>query len=542
MLPLRRISTFLLLWSCFGVCCRPLAGQVLARPGWAGSGVTPEVWWRRAVFYRIDPARFQDSDGNGIGDFKGVMQRLDYLQSLGVDALVLDGGVDTDAEGLGDLIGEASRHHLRLLLTVTPAMQAGPREALLAAVHGWVGAGAAGVWLPKPVSAAHPETATGDAQYAALVAALTDLLHGLPGERVLLDDPAPQRVETAPPPAHVRHRTHPGLFGGASVGQLTTVVALPVQPPAAAALRQSLKAVAEDTSPTATPLLRFAEDPATASPDAIVAATALLASRGAAVFDFGDEIGLASYAPARAHDGAAAALPVMQWTPANVQEAAPAPIERRGPPPLGPDGATPFGAYHPYVKPPPGSPTGAVPGRPRTTADANTPAALPNPNTLPGFTTAALPVSPLDGAAVNTITEDRDPNSVLNAYRQLIALHGANAALRNGSQYVLNQDAKDALVWVRRAPAGSRTGADVVVAANLGAQPVSLSLDADLQGLGMRPGMLRPLFVSSPTPLTGETTAALQLPGHAVFIGEVLHAGAQASGPALRTRRSARRR
>lgn len=46
-------------------------------------------WWREAVFYEIFVRSFQDSDGDGIGDFNGVTQRLDYLQSLGITALWL---------------------------------------------------------------------------------------------------------------------------------------------------------------------------------------------------------------------------------------------------------------------------------------------------------------------------------------------------------------------------------------------------------------------------------------------------------------------
>ena len=44
-------------------------------------------WWRRAVLYQIYPRSFQDSDGDGVGDLKGIEARLDYLSALGVDAL-----------------------------------------------------------------------------------------------------------------------------------------------------------------------------------------------------------------------------------------------------------------------------------------------------------------------------------------------------------------------------------------------------------------------------------------------------------------------
>ncbi len=46
-------------------------------------------WWRDAVFYQIFVRSFNDSDGDGIGDFNGITQKLDYLQSLGVTAIWL---------------------------------------------------------------------------------------------------------------------------------------------------------------------------------------------------------------------------------------------------------------------------------------------------------------------------------------------------------------------------------------------------------------------------------------------------------------------
>jgi len=45
------------------------------------------AWWQRGVIYQIYPRSFQDSDGDGIGDLKGIEARLDYLAELGVDAI-----------------------------------------------------------------------------------------------------------------------------------------------------------------------------------------------------------------------------------------------------------------------------------------------------------------------------------------------------------------------------------------------------------------------------------------------------------------------
>lgn len=46
-------------------------------------------WWRGAVIYQVYPRSFQDTTGDGIGDIKGITQRLPYIASLGVDAIWL---------------------------------------------------------------------------------------------------------------------------------------------------------------------------------------------------------------------------------------------------------------------------------------------------------------------------------------------------------------------------------------------------------------------------------------------------------------------
>jgi len=46
-------------------------------------------WWQRSVFYQIYPRSFADGDADGIGDFKGMLSKLDYLKDLGVDAIWL---------------------------------------------------------------------------------------------------------------------------------------------------------------------------------------------------------------------------------------------------------------------------------------------------------------------------------------------------------------------------------------------------------------------------------------------------------------------
>jgi len=93
-------------------------------------------WWKSAVFYQVYPKSFQDTNGDGIGDLKGVIQRLDYLEKLGIDGIWLspvyaspqkDNGYDISdykaidprfgtMEDMEDLIAQAGRRGITIIM------------------------------------------------------------------------------------------------------------------------------------------------------------------------------------------------------------------------------------------------------------------------------------------------------------------------------------------------------------------------------------------------------------------------------------------
>jgi oligo-1,6-glucosidase len=54
------------------------------------AGITNRAWWKEAVVYQVYPRSFKDSDGDGVGDLKGIIAKLDYIKSLGVDVIWLN--------------------------------------------------------------------------------------------------------------------------------------------------------------------------------------------------------------------------------------------------------------------------------------------------------------------------------------------------------------------------------------------------------------------------------------------------------------------
>ncbi len=205
-------------------------------------------WWDDAVVYQIYPRSFQDSDGDGIGDIRGITGRLDEVAALGVDAVWLspmypsplaDGGYDiTDFTGvdprlgtvdhLGEVIAETHRRGMRLLLDLVPNHTSiehpwfgeHPDRYIWAdgAVNNWKAAFGGSVWTQDErrgrwyLHSFFPEQPDLDWRNPAVPAAMRDVVRtwlgrGVDGFRLdaldslgkhpdLLDDPP----ATAPPP------------------------------------------------------------------------------------------------------------------------------------------------------------------------------------------------------------------------------------------------------------------------------------------------------------------------------------------------------
>jgi alpha-glucosidase len=397
---------------------------MLARPGWAGSGITTDVWWRHAIFYQVDVARFSSADSTGKGGtaLHGLTQRLDYMHSLGIDAVLLM-PIQPDAahattidpalgsfDDFDDLLREASRRDLHVLLDLDPKIPSGELDNV---ARFWLNRGVAGFHLSGTSDAAHAQAAE-----------LRRITESYLGKRILIGDADPTLA------ADPRQRTYKTAAAQApqlldtSLATLDKLTASMLRP--AVDLTQdivdsgrSLPLLATDGPKFPRSLTRFGDgqhDVAIAK----VVATILLATHANSLLYYGQELGVPTPEPA----------PPIAW------DAPPAPAKGAAPP-------------HAAV--------------------GNTP---------------------------NAALETADPNSLLNWYRQLIALHHGNATIASGASLTLNQDDKNVLVWVRKPQSITSANPPLVIVCNLTAKPVQLSLKTDLARLHLRGSFLRTVLRS----------------------------------------------
>ena len=192
----------------------PASAQTLARPGWAGSGLNNDPWWRQAVFYQVSASPANPPGGSPAeqlrlqqsADYKSIAARLDALHSLGVDALIVPApplpaslAPAPALDDFDDLIHQASRRGIRVLVTLSaPSASAD----LAPTARFWLSRGIAGFRLVTP-----PETSPQDSQ--SIVQALRRITSSAVGQRIVISDfnPNPTATPLAPPSSRQPSRT-----------------------------------------------------------------------------------------------------------------------------------------------------------------------------------------------------------------------------------------------------------------------------------------------------------------------------------------------
>ncbi|MFF8906177.1 glycoside hydrolase family 13 protein [Streptomyces olivaceoviridis] len=141
-------------------------------------------WWRQAVVYQVYPRSFADADGDGLGDLRGITERLGHLAGLGVDALWLspfypselaDGGYDViDPRGVDErlgtlddfdaLVGEAHRLGLKVVVDIVPNHTSHLHRWFQEALRAGPGSAARERYVFRPGRGAHGELPPSDWQ------------------------------------------------------------------------------------------------------------------------------------------------------------------------------------------------------------------------------------------------------------------------------------------------------------------------------------------------------------------------------------------
>lgn len=472
-----------------------LPGQTLARKGWAGSGITVDPWWKHATFYQINPLNFQDSDADGAGDIPRIADRLDYLQSLGVDAVILsplsvqlakpgEDGPPFFEKGYGstealDLLQrEASLRHMRLLVDLPLSVRHSNEEAL-ALARFWMSRGMGGLRLVEGELLQDNQGAGvpngGVRERGERVHELEERVHAIsrlcatyPGQRIVLVD-LPSILSTPEAFARRSNRRATRTRGPAGAAVLSVDRSLERPPPLdASAIKAFLlggpdKTASASVFASSSSSLRGTQQESVAR----VLAAALLLGRGSPLLEHGQELGSAQ-------------------------------------------AASPEGM--------PSNSAPKQPGRPGITP------VLPGPN----------------AERVNATEQENDPASLLNWYRTLAHLRQANVTLRSGSLGLLDTGNPEVVVWVRRGP---RVDAPAIfVAANLSAVPIVFSLVSQLRGAGLNPlNSLHPLASSHSQTASSYSASSISVAPGAVLVSELIQPGLE-SAPAPLLHHSRRRR
>jgi alpha-glucosidase len=186
------------------------SAQMLARPGWSGSGFNADPWWKHAVFYEAAPAP------SAPADLKAITVKLDALHSIGVDAVILP-VLDLPAQpaqpavqhtttatpdnaavdDFDELVHQAGRRGIRILLTLyAPAAYAD----LSVPARFWLSRGVSGFRVVTAESVTQQDT-------QAIVQALRKITNGAVGGRIVISDLYPAASTAPSPPPGQRTRT-----------------------------------------------------------------------------------------------------------------------------------------------------------------------------------------------------------------------------------------------------------------------------------------------------------------------------------------------
>lgn len=417
------------------------AAQMLAHPGWSGNGMAAEPWWKQAVIYEIYPSSFQDADGKG--DLKGITQRLDYLQSLNVDAIALSPMYAAPQAGAGytvidpqygtmedfdALMREAGRRNIRVLLgmDLNPAVMG--EKAALESEHFWLNHGVAGFEL---YASAVPAT-----EIHGLLHDLRKATDAAVGQRMLAGETgASTAAELAKMYGHGDELQLPMDTQLAGIDKLDANAFRMRLTEAETQLNGNEPFFYFDNPDKPRSWGRFSTGVSSEQDKEAIArilATVLLTTRASVQIYYGQEIGMSG------------------------GERFPMPWERKT----------------------------------------------------------------SGGSAINVASEESYSDSLLYWYRKLIALRRSNTAMHTGSNVMLNHDAQSALVWMRKPARPSLDTPAVVIACNFSAQPVTLSLKAEMKSNGVRGSFLRTL-VRTDHGMGPMDLDALHLAPYGVYIGEV---------------------
>jgi alpha-glucosidase len=544
-------------------------------------------WWKGAVFYEIYPRSFQDSNNDGIGDLNGITERLDYLKSLGVDAIWLtpiypspqvDFGYDISnyedidpqygtLKDFDHLVAEAKKRNIRIIMDLVlnhtsdkhpwfiessssktnpkrdwyvwrdgkgsgeppnnweslfghSAWQYDPktgqyyyhkfyiqqpdlnwnnpevRKAMYDVERFWINRGVAGFRLDaittlfedpqlrdeqvikgadgRPVINAYGDPELDDARTNNLpevhdvLRELREVADSYKGRDVVLIGETYLRSVDDLRKMYGTHHDELQLPMDMQIGFINKFdVAL---------FRQRINEAQNDIDGNE-PLIVFDNhdnprwdrygDGKYHDDIGRVIATVLFATRGSAMFYYGDEIGMVTTPPTRKED-VKDPIGITGWPKEKGRDGERTPMQWTDGPNAGFTG--------PAVKP-------------------------------------WLPIPP-SYKTVNVQAESKDQNSMLNWYKKMIELRRTVPALRYGNNIMLNPSDNQVLSWLRVAPGQ----APVVVACNFTPQPQKVHFDLTAQGIA---GKHAKTLIKTPAAADPSSLDDVELPPFGVYVGEV---------------------